>query len=45
MNPKLERVGGINLGNEGKVWTLEVVYVKTCYNQGGVFLWVIAADK
>lgn len=40
-----EGEGGIDVGKDGKVWTLEVVCVKTCYNRGGVFLRVIAADK
>lgn len=40
-----EGKGGIDVGNKGKVWTLEVVCVKTCYNRGGVLLRVIAADK
>ena len=41
---KLNRGGwdwDINVGNEGKVQTLEVVRVKTNCNQGGVYCWLL----
>lgn len=38
-------VGWFTVESEGKVWTLEVVRVKTNYNQDGEFLLVISADK